>query len=100
MGLCDRTRGKCDCFSGYEGDACQRNTCHNMCSGNGQCVSLKQAATMPEAVPILPNVQYGGLEDTVTWDEDMIHGCVCDSSWTVGLASGETQEAEFFWARL
>jgi len=96
MGLCDRTRGTCKCFHGYEGDACQRNTCHNDCSGNGQCVSLKQAATMSEAMPILPNVEYGGLEDTETWDEDMIHGCVCDSSWTVGLADGETQEAEFF----
>ena len=26
----------------------------------------------------------------------MIYGCVCDSSWTVGYGSGETQLAEYF----
>jgi hypothetical protein len=26
----------------------------------------------------------------------MIYGCVCDSSWTVGLASGQTQQPEYF----
>lgn len=26
----------------------------------------------------------------------MIYGCVCDSSWTVGLGYGETQEPEWF----
>lgn len=36
------------------------------------------------------------LKDSTTWDEDKIYGCVCDSSWTVGLASGEVQEPEWF----
>ena len=31
-----------------------------------------------------------------TWDEDKIFGCVCESSWSVGLGSGETQEPEWF----
>lgn len=96
MGLCDRTLGKCKCFKGFEGDSCQRNECHNKCSGNGQCVSLNQASMMTSAMPIGANVQYGGLEDSETWDENAMHGCVCDSSWTVGLGNGETQEAEFF----
>ena len=26
----------------------------------------------------------------------MIHGCICDSSWTVGLNSGEKQVGEWF----
>jgi hypothetical protein len=34
----------------------------------------------------------------VTWDESKLYGCVCDSSWTVGLESGETQQAEWFGA--
>lgn len=32
----------------------------------------------------------------MTWDEEMIYGCVCDSSWEVGLGSGQTQEPEWF----
>jgi len=96
MGHCDSMTGKCRCFQGFEGNACQRNSCPNSCYGHGQCVSQKYAAGMSNAVPIGPNLEYGGFEETVTWDEDMIHGCVCDSSWAVGLASGESQEAEFF----
>jgi hypothetical protein len=34
--------------------------------------------------------------DTTTWDEDMAYGCVCDSSWEVGLASGQRQLTEFY----
>ena len=26
-GICDRSRGVCECFSGYEGSACQRASC-------------------------------------------------------------------------
>lgn len=37
-----------------------------------------------------------GEDDSVTWDEEMIHGCVCDSAWEVGLGSGQTQEPEWF----
>ncbi|CAM9822350.1 unnamed protein product, partial [Discosporangium mesarthrocarpum] len=33
---------------------------------------------------------------TATWDEEKIYGCVCDSSWAVGLGDGETQEPEWF----
>lgn len=25
-GICDRNTGKCRCFAGYEGEACQRRT--------------------------------------------------------------------------
>ena len=39
---------------------------------------------------------YSGEEDTVTWDEEMIYGCVCDSAWEVGLDAGQTQEPEWF----
>ena len=33
---------------------------------------------------------------TTTWDSDMIHGCVCDSSWLVGYASGQRQLGEWY----
>jgi hypothetical protein len=35
-------------------------------------------------------------QDTTTWDENRIFGCICDSTWTVGLASGQTQQPEYF----
>ena len=31
-----------------------------------------------------------------SWDHEMFTACVCDSSWSVGLDSGETQQAEWF----
>jgi hypothetical protein len=34
--------------------------------------------------------------DSSTWDEDSTYGCVCDSTWTVGLGSGQTQLTEYF----
>ena len=37
-----------------------------------------------------------GVQSTTTWDESRIYGCVCDSSWSVGFDSGETQEVEYF----
>lgn len=30
------------------------------------------------------------------WDYASVYGCVCDSSWPVGLGAGDTQEAEYF----
>jgi len=36
-GLCDRASGQCKCDVGYDGEACQRTTCKNSCSGHGVC---------------------------------------------------------------
>lgn len=33
---------------------------------------------------------------TIAWDYDVMHGCLCDSSWPVGYQAGETQLAEWF----
>jgi hypothetical protein len=51
---------------------------------------------MTSAMPLSPATSYTGSEATSTWDESKIYGCVCDSTWTVGMASGQTQEPEFF----
>ena len=95
-GTCNRDTGECSCYEGFTGQACQRNKCPNDCSGHGVCMSIKQMARMSNALPLAPNTYYEGSEDTHTWDEEKLYGCVCDSSWTVGLASGETQEPEWF----
>lgn len=97
MGLCDRRSGRCRCFAGYEGEACQRSACPGApsCSGHGKCVSLKSMASDPNAVPFGPAGSYGGSPDTITWDEDKVQGCVCDSAWPVGYGAGQTQATQF-----
>lgn len=35
---------------------------------------------------------------TVAWDGEAMYGCVCDSSWEVGLGAGQRQQAEYFGA--
>lgn len=97
-GSCDRILGVCTCFEGFTGPSCNRNKCPNGCSGHGVCVSIKDMAKMSNALPLNPDTFYEGEEDSVTWDEEMSMGCVCDSSWSVGLGAGERQEPEWFGA--
>ena len=59
-------------------------------------MSLKNMASEPNAEPVGPPGTYGGSPATSTWDESMIHGCVCDSSWSVGFGAGQTQAVEYF----
>lgn len=56
--------------------------------------SRMSATTLP--VSIFSSPTRAGEDDTVTWDEEMIYGCVCDSKWEVGLGAGQTQEPEWF----
>ena len=52
-GICNRDNGQCQCFDGYGGRACERTTCKDDCSGHGRCVSMREAATMDHAMPLL-----------------------------------------------
>ena len=43
--------------------------------------------------------EYGtqsGTDSGQAWDHDVMYGCLCDSSWAVGFAAGQTQLSEFF----
>ena len=46
-----------------------------VCSGNGRCVSLRDAARYTNYELNIGQVSYS------EWDADMVHGCVCDSGW-------------------
>eukprot|EP00948_MAST-09A_sp_MAST-9A-sp1_P003176 g3176.t1 len=95
-GICDRNTGKCQCFQAYTGKACDRLRCPNDCSGHGTCMSMKRLAKTNDAMPLSHPAEYEGNILTETWDEDSMYGCKCDSSWPVGLGSGERQAAEFY----
>lgn len=95
-GTCDRNLGLCNCMHGFQGSACERMSCPNNCSGHGQCLSMQQLARISNALPLSPNTYYEGDEDSTTWDEQKSYGCLCDSSWAVGLGNRETQEPEWF----
>jgi hypothetical protein len=102
-GTCDRVLGKCVCFPGYEGAACERRSCPNDCSGNGMCLPMWVMTLHDTALPLristpLDNKFYRKYVDSTTYDGEAHQGCVCDSSWSVGLGSGQTQLGEYFGA--
>jgi hypothetical protein len=103
-GICDRVLGECDCFDGYEGNACQRMECPGepTCSAHGRCLSMKDLAHEQLVRPMnlkAFDTQY--ISDNYrpvnnSWDAEFITGCACDSSWPVGIRDGETQQGEYF----
>jgi hypothetical protein len=100
-GYCNRQKGVCECNSGFTGPACERMKCpgNPPCNGRGKCMTMQRLAAYPRALPLtlLPKV-YDDVNRTThkTWDQKFGQQCVCDSSWPVGLKSGEIQLSEFF----
>lgn len=66
QGYCDHATGECQCFSGFEGYACDRSSCPNQCSGHGVCRFIEELGTY----------------DSRNWDAGKIQGCSCDGGWT------------------
>ena len=104
-GICEPTAGACICFPGFEGMACERRICPTGCSGHGRCMTMHALAQEASAMPLSGNpVRYGsgapyeqGVEAfATTWDAEVMQGCLCDSSWPVGIGPGERQQPEWF----
>jgi len=107
QGVCDREVGLCICASGFVGAACQNRGCPNDCSGHGRCMPMIDLARTSDGEPLVSggaptyapaSFRYSDSVATTTWDQYTNFACLCDSSWTVGLGSGETQRAQYFGA--
>lgn len=83
-GRCDRSNGKCACEVGYEGKACQRQSCPNQCSGNGVCKTLKEIAKLNSENNLwdsLSGMNYANIRYSFAWDANMVRGCECDKGF-------------------
>lgn len=82
-GICDRTRGECECFDGYEGKSCNRATCPNDCSGHGRCRFLGEMSIGATEYDLghdshtrsEPLFEYAG------YDLNYLRGCHCDAEY-------------------
>mmetsp|Transcript_63794 Transcript_63794/g.74723 ORF Transcript_63794/g.74723 Transcript_63794/m.74723 type:complete len:386 (+) Transcript_63794:41-1198(+) len=88
-GACDRETGECECYDGYEGQGCGRQSCPNECSGHGTCEYMKELT-----YGIVYNEYYDGSTNALSglgtggkvftdhsWDTDRARACVCDPGW-------------------
>ena len=72
-GSCDRALGTCNCMTGFEGSACQRNVCPKIgdavCNSHGRCVSARYMA-------------YADNQNIYQlWDADINYVCKCDPGY-------------------
>lgn len=90
-GLCNRGTGMCECFDGYEGEACHRTTCPNQCSGHGTCEYIedigvgrtwKDADISGDDFQVDPKRFNYDPESKAVWDRSKTRGCVCDAQYS------------------
>jgi hypothetical protein len=74
-GSCDHASGRCQCEGGFTGEACQRTTCPNDCSGHGVCQDLRRFASDFASESGL-SISY----DTA-YDARKQMGCSCDDGF-------------------
>lgn len=102
-GLCNRVDGRCKCFDGYSGAACQRSkilfllapiainryvynilcfvdTCPSDCSGHGSCLSMRDMSLFfaPDYDASLVSAGDGNGPIYANWDAQAIMMCRCE----------------------
>lgn len=83
-GICDRDTGECDCYEGYTGKGCQRQSCINDCSGHGICKYIEDMyyGDVEFAYQHFGFDQQDGQEWTYYgWDKTKTRMCKCDPGY-------------------
>jgi len=83
MGLCNRDTGKCQCHSGFFGQACEYMKCggslDNFCYGHGKCMTMSELAQASNKNGDATGYTYGlDPNNALTWDGFRVFGCKCD----------------------
>jgi len=86
MGICDATLGKCTCYTGFTGQACEFLGCPGLattpCSGQGRCMTMAELALWAEDNGDATSYTYGlDPNNPMTWDANRILGCYCDKGF-------------------
>jgi len=84
MGTCDRSKGECQCLTGFDGGSCQTMMCPGspLCSGHGECQDMSVLAELAQVNGDNARVTYGTIPNNkATWDYNMVKGCLCDQGW-------------------
>jgi hypothetical protein len=76
-GVCNRVTGECECYPGYEGKGCRRNSCPNECSGKGTCRYIEELSTRNGRY----EVNYDNMQSYDSWDKSKYQACVCDPGY-------------------
>lgn len=86
QGSCNYNTGICNCNPGYAGTSCNRLGCFNGCSNHGNCISLREAATLNDGY------EYNRTTTYTQWDADIFYGCQCEYGWSGADCSQRTCE--------
>ena len=101
-GICNRLTGKCFCQKGFEGNACERKSCPDLCNQKGRCMSSHFLASVQDPGVILKtngctsaqictddtctNRDYSACRETydykLPWEANKLFGCVCDDHYS------------------
>lgn len=77
-GKCDHTTGQCQCYAGYTGKGCRRQSCPNKCSGHGRCMT--NAEVNEKYSPYGEDLRVNELQAQI-WDYNKTRQCVCDPGY-------------------